>query len=103
MPDPIRLRALRRGEQVELRVLVTHVNESGLRRDEAGRLIPAWHLVELAVEWNGRMVLRTESAGGLSKDPVLRLMLTGPQAGDRIAVAWTDSRGERRRDETTVT
>jgi len=103
-PRPMRLRAQRQGDRVVVRVLMSHPMENGRRHDEAGRLVPAWHIREVMVQLDGRTVMTAQWGPSVSVDPFLQFHLRGAQtpAGSRLAVTWTDSRGEQRRDETLI-
>ena len=39
---------------------------------------------------------------GVSKNPYLQFFIKGGKAGDKIAVTWTDTKGESRSDEAVV-
>ena len=99
MTDPSRIRATVRDGVAEVRVLMAHEMESGQRKDAAGKLVPAWHITEVTATLNGRPVLRAHLDPAISKNPYLQFRVRGARPGDRIAVSWVDSRGDRRTDE----
>ena len=39
MSEPIRIRVQRQGEGAEIRILMPHPMENGMRRDDAGKLV----------------------------------------------------------------
>jgi sulfur-oxidizing protein SoxZ len=102
MTQPMRLRAQVQDGKVVVRVLMAHEMETGLRKDAAGNIVPAWYIQEVSATLNGKLVMSAEWSMAISKNPFLRFSLPGAKAGDRIAVAWVDNRGERRTDEVTV-
>lgn len=102
MANPIRLRAQLDGDKATVRVLITHVMESGQRKDAAGQLIAAWYIEQVTGSHNGKQVLRLDWGPSVSKNPSLQFVVKGAQAGDTIAVSWRDNRGDTRSDETTV-
>lgn len=102
MTQPMRLRAQVQDGKVVVRVLMAHEMETGLRKDAAGNTVPAWYIQEVSATLNGKLVMSAEWSMAISKNPFLRFSLPGAKAGDRIAVAWVDNRGERRTDEVTV-
>jgi sulfur-oxidizing protein SoxZ len=53
MGQPSRIRATVQGQGAVVRVLMTHVMESGQRRDPAGAAIPAWHIAEVTATLYG--------------------------------------------------
>lgn len=103
MTDPTRIRAIAGADNKTLvRVRMAHEMESGQRRDSAGKLVPAWHITDVTVSLNGRDVMTAAWGASVSKNPYLQFTLRGAKVGDRIAVAWKDSRGQSRRDEVAV-
>ncbi len=102
MPDPMRIRAQAAGDKTTVRVLMSHEMETGLRKDAAGKTIPAWFIQEVTAQLNGKPVLTAEWGPSVSKNPFLQFVVKGAKAGDKIAVSWRDNRGETRTDEATV-
>jgi sulfur-oxidizing protein SoxZ len=102
MPDPIRIRAQSQGDKVMVRALVTHEMESGQRKDAAGKTVPAWWVQQVVIALNGRVVMTANWGTSVAKNPFLQFTLRAGKVGDKLAISWVDSRGERRTDETTV-
>lgn len=98
----MRIRAQASGNQATVRVLMTHEMESGQRRDAAGRLVPAWHIQDVTVTHNGKSVLSLEWGPAVSRNPFLQLTLKGAKAGDKVGIAWRDSRGDSRSQEAVI-
>ena len=103
MPDPMRIRAQVAGTSATVRVLMSHEMETGQRRDGAGKVIPAWFIQEVTATHNGKPVLSAQWGPSIAKNPFMQFNVKGAKAGDKIAVAWKDNRGETRSDEATVT
>jgi len=103
MPQPMRIRAQLLAGRVEVRVLMAHEMETGLRKDEQGGLVPAWFIQNVRVTHNARVVLSAQWGTAVSKNPFLHFRFSGGQVGDKVAVSWTDSRGEQRSDEVAIT
>ena len=102
MTEPTRIRAQASGDKASVRVLMSHEMESGQRKDAAGRTVPAWFIQEVTAQWNGKTVLKAQWGPAMAKNPFLQFDIRGAKAGDRIAIAWIDNRGERRSDEVVV-
>ena len=102
MADPMRIRAQAAGNNATVRVLMAHEMETGQRRDATGKIIPAWHISEVTATHNGKSVLTAEWGPAIAKNPFLQFSVKGAKVGDKIAVVWTDNRGERRSDEALV-
>jgi sulfur-oxidizing protein SoxZ len=100
--EPTRIRAQVQGATTIVRVRVAHEMESGQRKDAAGKVIPAWFVTEFSVTLNGRPVLTAQWGTAVAKNPFVQFALRGAKAGDRIAVAWVDNRGQQRSDEALV-
>ena len=102
MTEATRIRAQSVGDKAQVRVLMNHEMETGLRKDGAGKLIPAWYIQEAEVTHNGKQVFSVECGTAVSKNPFLVFSVKSAKAGDKIAVAWRDNRGVTRTDETLV-
>ncbi len=102
MADPMRIRAQASGDKTTVRVLMSHEMETGLRKDASGKVIPAWFIQELSASLNGKVVMTSQFGPSVSKNPFLQFTIKGAKAGDKVAVTWTDNKGEKRTDEATV-
>ena len=102
MSDPMKIRAVLAGDKATVRVLMAHEMETGQRKDAAGKVIPAWHITQVAALLNGKPVMSADFGPAVSKNPVLRFTVKGAKAGDKITINWTDNRGDKRTDEATV-
>src|SRR6266571_1726593 len=77
MADPMKIRANITGDTTEVKVLMSHEMETGLRKDAQGKTIPAWFIQSVTATWNGKTVL-----GGAAAAPTL---LAQNSAVDEIA------------------
>lgn len=102
MAEPIRIRAKVTGGVTEVHVLMPHPMETGLRANETGHSIAAHYITDVHISAAGRPVLAARMGVAVSRDPLLVFRFKGASAGDGIAVAWADNRGERRTDATIV-
>jgi len=102
MADPMRIRAQAAGDKATVRILMAHEMETGLRKDTAGKTIPAWYINEVAASLNGKPVFSAEWGPSVSKNPFLQFNIKGAKAGDKISVTWTDNKGDKRTDEAAV-
>ena len=99
MADPMRIRAQVSGDKTTVRVLMSHEMETGQRKDAAGKTVPAWFIQEVSASHNGRTVLSALWGPSVAKNPFMQFVMKGAKVGDKIAVTWTDNRGDRRSDE----
>ena len=102
MSEPSRIRVVPAGTNATVRVLMSHEMESGQRKDDNGKLIPAWHIQEVTVLLNGKQVLTAEWGTAVSKNPFWQFTLKDTKAGDKVAIQWKDNRGDTRADEVTI-
>ena len=102
MADPMKIRAQSSGGKATVRVLMSHEMETGQRKDGSGNVIPAWFIQEVTAQLNGKTVLTAQWGPSVSKNPFLQFTVKGAKAGDKVSVAWTDNKGDKRTDEATV-
>jgi sulfur-oxidizing protein SoxZ len=102
MADPMKIRASAAGDSTEVKVLMSHEMETGQRKDAQGQTIPAWFIQNIVVTWNGRTVLSAQWGTAVAKNPFLSFKFKGGAKGDKIAITWTDNRGDKRTDEAVI-
>ena len=102
MSDPMRIRALAQGGGAVVRVLMSHEMETGLRKDAAGKTIPAWYITDMSAALNGKTVLAAQWGTAIAKNPFTQFTVKGAKAGDKISISWTDNQGDKRTDEAVV-
>lgn len=88
----------------EIRVLMTHPSENGLRKDaKTGQLIPAHFIKNVTVALNGKTVMSGQWGVGMSRDPYLAFRVKGMKAGDKVTVRAEDNKGGKGSVEATAT
>jgi sulfur-oxidizing protein SoxZ len=102
MAEPMKIRALVKGDVADVRILIAHPMETGQRRDAKGELVPLHFIQSIVVNHNGRTVYSGQWSQAVSRNPVFAVRVRGAKAGDKISVTWEDNRGDRRTDEATV-
>jgi sulfur-oxidizing protein SoxZ len=102
MADPMKIRANVVGDSTEVKVLMSHEMETGLRKDAQGTAIPAWFIQNVTVAHNGKPVLNAQWGPAVAKNPFLAFKFKGGAKGDKIEITWTDNRGEKRTDEAQI-
>jgi len=95
MAEPMKIRASMSGDTAEVKCLMNHPMETGLRKDaKTGGVVPAHHITNVTAAVNGKTVLDAEWGGGISKNPYLAFKVKGANKGDKVAVKWTDNTGD---------
>ena len=102
MPDPMRIRATAQPDGVDVRVLMSHEMETGQRKDAKGAIVPAWFIQNVVVTHAGKVVMSAQWGPSISKNPFVNFRFSGGKVGEKLNVTWTDNRGDKRSDETTL-
>ncbi len=103
MADAMKIRATAQGDTADIKVLMNHVMETGLRKDaKTGQLIPAHFIQNVTATVNGKEVLDAQWGGAISKNPYLGFKVKGAKAGDKVVVNWEDNKGEKNTVEAAV-
>ena len=102
MADPMKIRAAEKDGVVTVRVLMAHEMETGQRKDASGAVIPAWHITEVVAKSGDKVVLEAEWGPAISKNPYLQFAFKGGKKGEKVSVTWTDTKGDKRTDEATI-
>ena len=102
MPDPMRIRATAQGDEVDVRVLMSHEMETGQRKDSSGKLVPAHFIATVTVTHAGKTVLAAEWGPAVSKNPYLQFKFKGGKKGEKVVVTWVDNKGETRTDKAVI-
>lgn len=102
MADPMRIRAVVKDGTVNVKVLMNHAMETGQRKDDGGKSIPAHYIKQVSATWQGKVVLSANWGPAIAKNPFLEFTFKGGQKGEKIQVTWTDNKGDKRTDETVI-
>ena len=94
MPGPMKMRATLGQGVTEIRVLMTHPMETGLRKDADGKVVPQHFIQNLTVKVNGKTAIDAEISQAVARNPVFSFRLKGGAKGDKIEVSWLDNHGE---------
>jgi sulfur-oxidizing protein SoxY len=101
-PEPMKIRARLEGDAADIRVLMPHPMENGLRMTASGQAIPEHFIQGVSVQLNGRTVLEAEIGRSVSTNPVFGFRVKGAKADDKLTLSWKDNRGLARTDEARV-
>ena len=98
MSEPSTLGRLRvpptakRGEVIEIRLLLQHPMENGFRRDSLGRSVPRNIIHRLMARYDGRDILRAELGTGMAANPYFAFFTRATASGD-VVIEWEDDLG----------
>ena len=79
----------RRGEAVEVRILIQHPMETGFRRDANGQRVARNVLHSFACRYNGAEVFRATLSSGIAANPSLRFFFRAEKSGE-LEFWWLD-------------
>ncbi|MCE5180706.1 MAG: thiosulfate oxidation carrier complex protein SoxZ [Betaproteobacteria bacterium] len=103
MAEGMKIRATLQGDVADVKSLMNHIMETGLRKDaKTGKLIPAHFINQVVATLNGKTVLEAQWGAAISKNPFLGFKIKGAKAGDKIVINTVDNNGEKISGETTV-
>jgi sulfur-oxidizing protein SoxZ len=98
----MKMRATLAAGYTDIRVLMTHPMETGLRKDQDGKLVPMHFIQSVIVKVNGKTVVDSQTSQAVSRNPVFSFRLKGGARGDKIEVSWVDNQGETNSTEAAV-
>ena len=82
----------KKGELVEVKALVSHVMESGQRRDGAGNIVPRKILNKFTCTVNGKEVFAADFEPAVSANPYIQFKFRATESGP-VVLTWTDDDG----------
>ncbi|MBC6414003.1 MAG: thiosulfate oxidation carrier complex protein SoxZ [Chromatiales bacterium] len=94
MADSMKIRTTMEGDYIEVKALIKHPMETGIRKDKAGNPIPAHYIEDLTAEANGKVVFSAEWGSGIATNPYISFKFKGAKAGDMLTLSWKDNKGE---------
>ncbi|SCZ54952.1 thiosulfate oxidation carrier complex protein SoxZ [Thiohalomonas denitrificans] len=103
MSKTIKIRAQQKGDICQVKALIKHPMETGLRKDKkTGKKIPAHFIQEVNCAHEGEKVLTGLWGGAVSTNPYLAFEFEGAKKGDKVTLSWADNQGESDSVETTI-
>jgi sulfur-oxidizing protein SoxZ len=82
----------KRGEIIQIRTLVSHVMESGFRKDSSGNLIPRKIVNRFTCTFNGKPVFSCDLEPAVAANPYLQFSARVTESGV-FKFTWTDDHG----------
>lgn len=82
----------KRGEPIEVKLLISHPMESGQRRDEAGQVVPRQIISDFRCTYNGAEVIRLTLFPAVAANPFLSFAAVADRSGT-LEFSWTDDSG----------
>ena len=83
---------IKRGDVVEVRLLIRHPMETGFRHDNVGKPIPQNVIKLVTCRYNSEEIFRAELFSGVAANPYLAFFTTAKESGE-LEVTWVDDAG----------
>ena len=84
----------KRGEIVDVRILIQHAMETGYRFDDRGTPIPRNVIKSIVCSFNGNEVLHVDTSSGIAANPYFQFSMVAKASGE-LVLAWIDDEGVR--------
>jgi len=98
----IKIRAKIKEGIAQVKCLMPHPMETGVRKKADGSLIPAHYIETVTCEHNGKVIIEAQWGTSVSKDPYFAFKATDAKSGDTIKISWVDNMGESSSGEITL-
>jgi len=82
------------GEVIEIKTLISHVMETGQRKDQAGNTIPRNIINTFTATFNGKEVFKVDLQPGISANPYIAFYMRVPGPGE-LELTWLDDSGNK--------
>jgi sulfur-oxidizing protein SoxZ len=82
----------KKGDLIEVKTLISHVMESGQRRDAAGKSIPRKIINKFTAELNGKPLFTADIEPAVSANPYLQFKFKAEESGT-LKFTWVDDDG----------
>ncbi|UCH73276.1 MAG: thiosulfate oxidation carrier complex protein SoxZ [Rhodospirillales bacterium] len=82
-----------KGEIVEIKTLISHKMETGIRKDRDGNIIPRQIINKFTCTLNDKMVFSADWYPAVSANPYMAFHLRASESG-KLNFTWQDDNGE---------
>jgi sulfur-oxidizing protein SoxZ len=82
----------KKGEIIEIKTLVSHPMETGLRKDASGNIIPRKIINKFTCEFNGKPVFSADIEAAVAANPYLQFAAKLEESGT-FKFTWVDDDG----------
>ena len=91
----------RKGEIITVKVVLSHIMETGYRRDISGKPIPRNIVTWFSCTYGGEEVFRCEMTQAIAANPYLGFTTRATASGPMV-LTWQDDEGVRYREEIAI-
>jgi sulfur-oxidizing protein SoxZ len=83
---------VKKGDIVEVKALVSHIMETGQRKDASGNIIPRKILNKFVCTVAGKLVVAADFEPAISANPYIQIKFRAETTGP-VVLTWTDDDG----------
>jgi sulfur-oxidizing protein SoxZ len=84
----------KKGDLVEVKALVSHIMETGQRKDSKGEVIPRKILNKFTCTVNGKEVFSADFEPAVAANPYIQFKFKATESGP-VVLTWTDDDGSK--------
>jgi sulfur-oxidizing protein SoxZ len=92
----------KKGDLVEVKALVSHVMETGQRKDASGKVIPRKIINKFVCTVNGKQVFAADFEPAISANPYIQFKFKALESG-KVVLTWIDDDGSKIVGEESIT
>ena len=85
-------RQAKRGDIIEIKTLISHIMETGFRRDNVGKPIPRNIITQFTCTYNGEEIFSADLFPAVAANPFISFSTVATDSGT-IAFEWTGDNG----------
>ena len=82
----------KRGDIIQIKTLISHIMETGFRRDNVGALVPRDIITSFTCTYNGETIFDAELHQAIAANPFITFHTVATESGT-IAFRWTGDHG----------
>lgn len=92
----------KKGELIEVKALVSHIMETGQRKDASGKIVPRKILNKFICTVNGKEVFSADFEPAISANPYIQFKFKAQESG-KVVLTWIDDDGSKIVGEESIT
>lgn len=82
-----------KGEIIEIKTLISHKMETGLRKDKDGKVIPRQIINKFTCTFNDKLIFGADWQPAISANPYMAFHMRAAESG-KLNFTWHDDNGE---------
>ena len=92
----------KKGDLIEVKALVSHIMETGQRKDASGKIVPRKIINKFVCTVNGKEVFSADFEPAISANPYIQFKFKAQESG-KVVLTWIDDDGSKIVGEESIT